>query len=188
MTPSRMRLIIAADIHGLHAPLRSLLQPLGECTLLSPWPGEGHPHASEQEAAAAFHAHDGLPAYERRIADAASGQPALLIGFSVGATSLWRYIGSQRCHARSQAILYYGSRIRDHLALTPRCPASVILAEHEPSFQPHALAPLIALSGAQCAIIPGTHHGFMNPLSAHYRADLAQAQIARIQDIAGHPP
>lgn len=173
-----MKIIIASDIHGINAPLRSLLAALGDPIILSPWPEDGCPFASEEDAVAAFHAKNGLAAYEQKIADRVEDQPAFLIGFSVGAASLWRYIASERCAAQSRAFLYYGSRIRDAIGLTPRCPADVVFAEHEPSFSPRAVAASIARPGVACSVIDGTRHGFMNPSSMHYRHDIASQQIA----------
>lgn len=176
-----MKIIIASDIHGINAPLRSLLAALGDATILSPWPEDGCPFASEEAAVAAFHAKHGLAAYEQKIADSVEDQPAFLIGFSVGAASLWRYIASERCAPQSRAFLYYGSRIRDAIGLTPRCPANVIFAEHEPSFSPRSVAASLARPGVACSVIDGTLHGFMNPSSTHYRHDIASQQIELLQ-------
>ena len=111
-----MKIVVASDIHGINASLRSLLAVLGDPVILSPWPEDGCPFASEEDAVHAFHAKNGLRSYAQKIADVVEDQPAFLIGFSVGATSLWRYIASQRCHVQSRAFLYYGSRIRDAVA------------------------------------------------------------------------
>lgn len=175
-----MRVIVASDIHGTHASLRSQLAVLGKPTIVSPWPGEGHPFATEQDAVSEFHRRDGLSSYEQKIAATVNGEEALLIGFSVGATSLWRYVASARCHPNSRATLYYGSRIRDCSELVPRCPTSVFFAEYEPSFDPHGVAPSIRESGAFCAVLSGTHHGFMSAASSHYRADIAAEHFRRL--------
>ena len=178
-----MKVVLATDIHGINNKLQTLLAELGDVTFLSPSIEGSQPYASEQEAVAAFQQRDGLSTYQRQIADVANGQPIFLIGFSVGATSAWQYIASPECNVDSHAVLYYGSRIRDSLALVPRCAASVIFAEHEASFEPHAIASMIAKSGANCSIIAGTHHGFMNPSSANYRADVALEQIAILKQL-----
>jgi dienelactone hydrolase len=172
-----MRIIVASDIHGIHDQLRAQLAVLGEPIIVSPWPGEGRPYATEQDAASAFHQQDGPSSYEQKIAEAVNGEAALLIGFSVGATSLWRYVAGSQCSTNSRAFLYYGSRIRDYLTLVPRCPTSVFFAEHEPSFHPESVAISVRESGALCSVISGTRHGFMSPTSSHYRPDLAQEHL-----------
>lgn len=175
-----MKVIVASDIHGVHDQLRQQLAALGQPIIISPWPGEGRPFATEQEAVSAFHLHDGLTSYEQKIADAADGKPVMLIGFSVGATSAWRYVASPHCNPNSRAILYDGSRIRDHVALVPRCPTTLFFAEHESSFNPEAVALSVRKSGARCTVISGTRHGFMNPVSNHYRPDIAQEHISML--------
>ena len=178
-----MKIIIATDIHGTTDQLRALLTELGDISFLSPSIKGSHPNASEQEAVAAFQQRDGFSTYQQQIAEVANGLPVFLIGFSVGASSAWRYLASAECNVDSHAVLYYGSRIRDSLALVPRCSASVIFAEHEVSFEPKTVASVIAKSGADCSIIAGTHHGFMNPSSANYRADIACEQIANLKQV-----
>ena len=178
-----MKIVVATDIHGINNKLQTLLAELGDLTFLSPSIEGNQPFVNEQEAVAAFQLRDGLSTYQRQIADIANGQPIFLIGFSVGATSAWRYIASSECHVGSHAVVYYGSRIRDSLALVPRCAASVIFAEHEVSFEPKTIASVIVKSGANCATIVGTRHGFMNPSSANYRADIASEQFAMLKQV-----
>lgn len=172
-----MQIIVATDIHGTHEQLRSQLAALGEAIVVSPWSDDGKPFATEREAVSHFHQQDGLAFYEKKIAEVTGGKPSVLIGFSVGATSLWRYVASPQCNADSLAFLYYGSRIRDYEKLVPRCPTTAFFAENEPSFNPANLAEALSRSGAQCMVLPGTHHGFMNPTSIHYRADIAEEQF-----------
>jgi dienelactone hydrolase len=168
-------IVIATDIHGISHAVRTQWRSLGEdITLVSPWDGDGCPHVSEEAAVLAFHAQNGLLAFADKIAQAANQRPALLVGFSVGATSMWLHAGSPRCHPQSRALLYYGSRIRDHLAVIPRCAVSLVFAEHEPSFEPATLVAQLSQAGVDASIVPGTWHGFMNPGSPHHRADLVQ--------------
>jgi dienelactone hydrolase len=181
-----MQIIVATDIHGIHERLRTQLAVLGESIVVSPWSGDGKPFATEHEAILHFHQQDGLTTYERKIAEVARGKPSVLIGFSVGATSLWRYVASPQCNPASLAFLYYGSRIRDYESLVPRCLTTVFFAENEPSFNPSNLVKALGQSGAQCTVLPGTHHGFMSLTSNHYRADIAAEQfrllMARIRE------
>lgn len=173
-----MNIIIATDIHGINDQLRHLFHALGdELIFLSPWDNDSAPYNKEQEAVAAFQADHGLEKYQQKIAQQAGDAPALLIGFSVGATALWRYIASQHCHQQSQAHLYYGSRIRDHQDLIPRCATKVIFAEHEASFKPSDIITNITHPQVACSIIAGTYHGFMNPHSPNFRDELARQEL-----------
>lgn len=173
-----MKIIIATDIHGINQQLRTLFHDFGnEVTFLSPWHGDGSPYDNEQEAVAAFQADHGMEKYQQQIAKEAGNAPAILIGFSVGATALWRHIASEQCHSQSRAYLYYGSRIRDHQTSIPRCQTRVIFAEHEASFQPANIIANITHPNVECSIIAGTHHGFMNPLSPNFNEDLARREV-----------
>lgn len=173
-----MNIIIATDIHGINDQLRHLFCALGdELIFLSPWDSDSSPYNNEQEAVAAFQADHGLEKYQQKIAQQAGNSPALLIGFSVGATALWRHLASNHCHPQSQAHLYYGSRIRDHQDLIPRCQTKVIFAEHEASFKPADIITNITHPHVACSIISGTHHGFMNPHSANFREELVRGEV-----------
>jgi len=184
-----MPVLVAADVHGVHGPLRALFSGLGTLTsFVSPWDGEGAPFATEQEAAAAFHAQDGLVRYQAKIAAAAGADPVCLVGFSVGATALWLHAASTHCHPGSRAFLFYGSRIREHLGGVPRCAVSAVFAESEPAFTPAAVARRIASATAHSAVVAGTRHGFMNPRSPAFCAPRAQAQLERIRRFLGTGP
>ncbi len=178
----KMQIIVATDIHGINNDLQALFQNFGdEIKFLSPWETDGCPYETEQEALSAFHATNGLVTYQQKIAETAGQQPALLIGFSVGASSLWQHTASKNCHPSSYAQLFYGSRIRDHVSLTPRCKTSLIFAEHESAFQPATLASKIMGSNIEFSIIEDTHHGFMNPRSPRFNAPLTRQLLTQVK-------
>ncbi len=176
------RLLIAADIYGVTPAFRALAAGLGsEAQFLSPWSGEGSPYATEQAAHAAFVAGPGLDAYAERIALAAAGEAVTLVGFSVGATAAWLFAAGQQCHSGSRLVLFYGSRIRHYLDLRPRCRVEAIFAEHEPAFDPSAVAASIASETVRTVVVAGAVHGFMNALSPGYDAALARRQVAALR-------
>ncbi|WP_417070986.1 dienelactone hydrolase family protein [Niveibacterium terrae] len=176
-----MKTIIACDIHGIHAELRALCAPLGEAlTFLSPWEGEGCPFASEALAHQALIAERGIETYADRIAECAAGEPVFLIAFSVGATAAWLHACSGEAHPESAAVLFYGSRIREHAQRVPKFPVEAIFAEREASFEPAALVAALKRERVRCAIVPGTAHGFMNPCSVNFVPDLADRWVGEI--------
>lgn len=181
-----MQIIIATDIHGVTDGVRALFENFDQHPLrfLSPWDSDENPYPTEQEAVKAFHAEQGLLRYQQKIAKVAGDAPALLIGFSVGASALWQYASSEECHRDSRAVMYYGSRIRDHLSLAPRCKSSLIFAEHESAFQPHRIVDQLTNSSTDCAVIAGTRHGFMNPHSPHFDSSLTHQQLAYLRVVS----
>jgi dienelactone hydrolase len=177
------RLVIAADIYGVTPALRDLAAELGgEVELLSPWEGEGSPYATEQASHAAFVAGPGLDAYAERIARAAAGEPVLLVGFSVGATAAWLFAAGQRCRPDSRLFLFYGSRIRNHVDVRPRCRVEAIFAEREAAFDPHAVAAAIASDTVRTVVVPDSAHGFMNARSPGYDPELAKRHLTMLRD------
>lgn len=177
-----MRTIIAADIHGVSAELRSMVEPVvSGADFLSPWDTELCPFKSEQEAVAAFISRDGIESYAEKISATANHEPAYIIGFSVGASAAWLYSASNNCNLNSAATLFYGSRIRDYASLVPKIKVTAIFAETERSFSPEQLARTIARDNVHTSIASGTFHGFMNPRSASF----APAQcLAHLQKLA----
>lgn len=173
-----MNVIVAADIHGVSAELRSLIEPVvGEAVFLSPWETDACPYASEQEAVSEFVANIGFESYARKIALAAKREPAYIVGFSVGASAAWLHSASGDCHPDSEAMLFYGSRIRDHVSLVPGIRVTAVFAESEASFSPAQIARAIDRDKVRSFVEPGTFHGFMNPRSAHYAPAQCQAQL-----------
>ncbi len=178
-----MRVLVANDIHGISLEVSDLLRALQVDQMLSPWDEGACPIPDEQAAVAVFLQNGGIQAYVKRIAETAAGEPVVMIGFSVGATSVWHYLATQECHPDSKAILFYGSRIRDALDLSPRCQTSLIFAEHEASFDPSSLMSRVDHPLIKCGLVHGAAHGFMNPRHARYDAALAQKQISAIRQM-----
>ncbi len=177
-----MQIIVATDIHGINDSLKAMFEDFNnEIKFLWPWNTDKCPYKTEQEAVAAFHSQNGLVTYQQKIAEAAGSKPSFLIGFSVGATSMWLYAASENCHPDSHAQLIYGSRIRDYLSIVPRCKASLIFAEHESSFRPESVATKMMNTPVACTIIKNTRHGFMNPHSPHYDEALTRQQLAQMK-------
>ena len=108
-----------------------------------------------------------------------------LLGSSVGATVAWlcgvdsvktdetfHYGGSLvKC---SGIICLYGSRIRDYLEVSLKCPALLIFAEEEGSFDPRELqTQLERMEGAEVHILKGKH-GFADPCGPSYNESSAR--------------
>lgn len=182
-----MKILVANDINGISPEVGSLFAPLPVFQMLSPWDEGVCPIQDEQPAVSVFLQNGGIQAYAKRIAEAVANEAVVLIGFSVGATSIWHYLATQGCHPDSKAILFYGSRIRDALDLAPRCQTSLIFAEHEASFDSSSLLSRFDHPLIRCELVYGAAHGFMNPLHARYDAALAKKQISAIRQMLQLP-
>lgn len=181
----RPTLLIATDIFGHTPEAQALARQLGAAVrVVSPYGDERPRFGSEMEAYAAFSARTSIGKYAEELAAQLRARPVeLALGFSVGASALWLCLaeaGLASCLPR-RAILYYGSRIRQHAQLTPACPTRLVFAEREAAFDPAELAARLRTQGHDATVIPGSAHGFMNPLSPGYDARLAETETASLK-------
>ena len=87
-----------------------------------------------------------------------------IIGFSIGATIAW--MCSE--HDINGIIGYYGSRIRDHKEIEPRCPALLFFPARERSFNVKNLEMYLKKKKNTLIKIIEAEHGFMNPFYRTY--------------------
>jgi len=183
----RPALLLATDIFGHTPQVQAFARQLGgTARIVSPY-GDERPHfASEMEGYAAFTARGGVAAYAKHIGTTLAARQTvfgLALGFSAGASALWLCLADAGLEPwlPTQTELYYGSRIRDHAHLEPRRQVRLIFAEQEVSFDPSALARLLCARGLNAEVLPGSAHGFMNPLSLGYDHSLAGREAQRIK-------
>lgn len=188
MQPKPTRLLVAADVFGVTPELGRFVRALGaDATLVSPHPFTTT-YRSEPEAYAAFLQGGGVEAYARqlgRLMARRSGPFECALGFSAGASALWLCLADARLEPKLPhfAVLYYGSRIREHARLQPRRRMQVVFAEREASFDPAPLAAQLRAMGTYARVLPGTAHGFLNPLSPGFDAAVRDAEVIRLRDL-----
>jgi len=91
-----------------------------------------------------------------------------LLGYSVGATIAW--LCSSEENICSGIIGYYGSRIRDCMNITPKCPTLLIFPTEENSFNVEELVASLERWNINVYMLNGKH-GFSNPFSKNYCAE-----------------
>jgi dienelactone hydrolase len=89
-----------------------------------------------------------------------------LVGFSIGATITWLCSGKEPiCEG---IIGYYGSRIRNYTDVIPKCPALLIFAAEERSFNVMETVDVLRKkTNAKAHVLIGKH-GFSDPFSRKY--------------------
>jgi dienelactone hydrolase len=88
-----------------------------------------------------------------------------LLGYSIGATLAWLAAQTGLCDL---CIGFYGSRIRDYLAVQPKCKTLLFFPEREKSFDvDNLLVNLSRMENVQAVKLAG-QHGFANPFSKSY--------------------
>jgi dienelactone hydrolase len=103
-----------------------------------------------------------------------------LLGFSIGATIAWLCSGKEPiCEG---VIGYYGSRIRNYLNIIPKCPALLIFAAEEKSFNVMELAFILEEKiNVETHVLSGKH-GFCDPFSNRYDEQLCQEAVELVDD------
>ncbi|MCG7530222.1 hypothetical protein MHM98_02480 [Psychrobium sp. MM17-31] len=163
-----MRTIIATDIFGRN---QFLLQFIQDCQLpadtliVDPYLGIEHQFASQEQAYQCFIDNGGLDAYIASLSQILVNQtePCRLIGFSAGASAIWRVLANDSSAAHvEKALCFYPGRIRHYQGLVPLKPLTIVFPAKEAHFD---LAPVIEkvsnkemVSARQLPLA----HGFMN--------------------------
>nr|WP_256224164.1 dienelactone hydrolase family protein [Paenibacillus sp. 1_12] len=89
-----------------------------------------------------------------------------IIGFSIGATIAW--MSSE--YDVDGVIGYYGSRIRNHVEIEPRCPTLLFFSRNEKSFNVLDLEIKLKTKNKTVLEIIEAEHGFMNPFYKTYKS------------------
>ena len=165
-------LLIVTDVFGNTPAIASFARqfPL-PCLIASPYTGEKTQYPAETLAYHAFIAEGGIGAYAEHLSHLIEDYQSSLryaIGFSAGASALWLNSANPAMANLQQAVLFYGSRIRDHRDVQPACPARLIFAEQEVAFEPAELVADLRQRNQNAELVKGSKHGFMNPYSAGF--------------------
>jgi dienelactone hydrolase len=178
-------LVVFSDIFGLCSGLDRLLVDLRQSGatlhLVDPYQGKAQQFADEDTAYAAYTANCGHDAYTAIAGQALQHSPQpfdLAIGFSAGATALWRALAATDNSRLQQAVLFYPGQIHRHLTLKPQVPTQVIFGNSEPHFAVDDICHQLQQQGVAAISTPYAH-GFINPASkafdeAGYQQYLAQ--------------
>ncbi|HEX5792093.1 MAG TPA: dienelactone hydrolase family protein [Rheinheimera sp.] len=164
--------LLLTDIFGQCAGLKRLLTDLGQAgamvEIIDPYQGKPQQFADEEQAYAAYTAECGHNAYAAIAVQAlqSCSQPFdLAIGFSAGATALWRALADVDSKQLKQAVLFYPGQIHQHLMLNPKVPVQVIFGHSEPHFAVADICTQLQQKPGVSAVSTTYAHGFMNPAS-----------------------
>ena len=166
-----MRRIVLSDIFGKTQALDKLRRTIGaDVGVVDPYDGERKDFHTEEQAYDFFMANIGLDKYcdlvQSRLEKTTT--PIVLIGFSVGASAIWRLSEHFNPGKVERAYCFYGSQIRHMTEINPRVRVEYILPKHEPGFCVDELAR--HLSAKKNVVLHKTPygHGFMNELSRNF--------------------
>lgn len=94
-----------------------------------------------------------------------------LMGYSAGAAIVWQCSENQNC---AGAVAFYGSRIRDSLHITPRCPTLLLFAQQDSFDVLSVMRSLEGKANTRSILFPAAH-GFFDPYGPAYAPAVAAA-------------
>ncbi len=166
-----MNRIIVSDIFGKTSELEELCNALNaKVEIIDPYSGKFMCFKKESDAYEFFMANVGVHAYSELLLEklASISNPTTLIGFSVGASAVWKVSGKFNVDLIENAICFYGSQIRNHTEVNPCVNIDLIFPISEPNFSVGELGNILSMKN--CVEVHNTPylHGFMNSLSKNF--------------------
>jgi len=165
-----MSIIIVSDIFGVTPALLDMAEKVGATNVVDPYEGRSMAFQNEADAYSYFVETVGLDKYLAallKVVESVDHQ-VTLIGFSVGASVVWRLSELKGSSTVKHAICYYGSQIRNFTEIEPKFKINLVFPASEPAFDVVALQKVIA-SKVNVKTDKVTYlHGFMNYHSSNY--------------------
>ncbi len=165
-----MNTIIFSDVFGITPALIKLKEQVGASSIIDPYDGEYMGFNNEADAYSYFVTKVGLDSYVSKILITLSSleSKATLIGFSIGASAIWRLSHNITNNLIQQAFCFYGSQIRNFTQITPCFKIHLIFPKKESHFDVCKLIgtlenkPNVAITQVEYL------HGFMNFHSSNF--------------------
>jgi dienelactone hydrolase len=183
-----MTILLATDVFGATPAVTSLVRALRkQCLVVSPFDDAELYFQAEQTAYYAFLAQGGVSRYAEKLKNILQQQGEeiqMAIGFSAGASALWIASADEAAAQLQAAVLFYGSRIRDHKQVKPICPVRLIFAENEAAFNASELSAELRQLGHHAELVRDTSHGFMNPYSRGFDVKIQTTYLDQLTVLA----
>ena len=178
--------LLVTDIFGHCCGSKRLQQDLAQANItvktVDPYQGKLQHFVDEDKAYVAFSTQCGHDTYAAVVAQALQNSQQCFdfaIGFSAGATALWRALAGTDSTSVKQAILFYPGQIHQYLALKPQIPAQVIFGHSEPHFAVADICQQLQQQGVTAISTPYAH-GFINPASQAFDEAGYQQQLHKL--------
>lgn len=177
-----MALILVSDIFGKTPALLMLAKELNAESIIDPYNGVDMSFNNESDAYTYFTETIGFEAYVAHLRDVikAFSTAKTLIGFSIGASAIWRLSETVSTKHVNNAICYYGSQIRNYTEIVPQFDIDMAFPKHETHFDVLALQTELATKAKVKVVKTDYLHGFMNQLSSNYHPIAYQEHTKRL--------
>lgn len=174
-----MDIIVVSDVFGITPALMALCEELNAVKIVDPYNGTTMNFKHESEAYSYFIEQVGLDAYLATLSKQIEQCSAVvtLIGFSVGASAIWRLSEKVSDNRVNHAVCFYGSQIRNYTNINPQFEIELVFPSSEPHFDVYELKVYLAnKQNVTTRQVTGLH-GFMNYHSSNYNPIVYQEQL-----------
>ena len=165
-----MSIILVSDVFGVTPALLKISEKLGACSIVDPYKGQMMEFQNEAEAYSYFVEKIGLDNYLSsllKMVESIESQTTL-IGFSIGASVIWR-LSENKCNSHiTQAFCFYGSQIRNFTQIEPSFKVCLIFPKSEFHFDVVELQNRLSKKVNVKTKKVEHLHGFMNYYSNNY--------------------
>jgi dienelactone hydrolase len=180
-----MSIIIVSDVFGITPALLKLKDKLGANTIIDPYEGKSMDFINEAEAYSCFITTVGLDRYVSKVVGRVESldSQTTLIGFSVGASAIWRLSTNKVNHIIKQAFCFYGSQIRNYTNIEPCFKINLIFPKNEPHFDVSKLKEVLTTKHNVITTQVEYLHGFMNYYSSNFNQVGYEQHVALLRQI-----
>lgn len=180
-------IMLISDIFGRTPALEELGRVLSrgarDLEIVDPYRGRDLGFETQDQAYAHFTSHVGVDRYLEILENRLGSDPETIIpiGFSVGASVLWRASANPKMSSVSKGFCFYGSQIRQYADIQPLFDLELIFPGSEPHFDvPGLIQILSAKKRVSCTRAAGPH-GFMNRLSPGFDRKCFDVYIEKLR-------
>jgi len=168
-----MSIIIVSDVFGLTPALLKIADKLEAISIIDTYQGKMMEFENEEHAYSCFVKTVGLDNYFSVLLQAveSSKHTVTLIGFSVGASVVWRLSEIKDEKFIKQAFCYYGSQIRKFTEIEPCFDINLVFPACESHFDVLELQNTLMKKNNVKIKKVKYLHGFMNYHSSNYNDD-----------------
>jgi dienelactone hydrolase len=165
-----MSIILVTDVFGITPALLQLKDKLEANTIIDPYKGKSMAFNNEAEAYSCFMSTVGLDKYVSKVftALASIDSQTTLIGFSVGASAIWRLPINNKNNIIKQAFCFYGSQIRNFTKIIPYFKTHLVFPKSESHFDVSKLNDELTKKNNVITTQVDYLHGFMNYYSSNF--------------------
>jgi len=174
-----MSIVLVSDVFGKTPALVQLSEALNATVVVDPYGGKNMGFANEAEAYAYFMAEVGFEVYLAKLKQTLESNQTVttIIGFSIGASLVWKLSETVGRGSVTRAICFYGSQIRNFIEVVPQIDVELIFPKSEPHFNVSELIASLSKTPKVTTTQVDYLHGFMNSYSDNFNRQAYNEQL-----------